>query len=248
MFGLGKPRAPRSTDGRRLYAVGDIHGRSDLLDDVLLRIDADRRSGGFDGKPVLIFIGDYVDRGLSSRQTIERLLRLDPAIYDLRFLRGNHEAALLAFLEDPTTGPFWFALGGAETLYSYGIKLPPFTASPAILSATAKALRAAMPPEHMRFFTRLEYYARYGDYLFVHAGLRPGKDLAEQTERDLLEIRDAFLKDKRRFPFVVVHGHSPSDEVTRDQRRIGIDTGAYATGRLSAIRLQNDDIAVLATT
>jgi serine/threonine protein phosphatase 1 len=240
-------RAPTIPDGRRVYAIGDIHGRADLLDALLAKIDEDRAGGGFDGKPMLVFIGDYIDRGLQSRAVIDRALATAEEGFEPIYLKGNHEAALLAFLDRPDTGSAWFALGGAETLFSYGVPAPKPGAPSTELRFASRALRAAMPHTHLRFFARLRLHAQIGDYLFVHAGLRPGEPLEKQTETDLLEIRQPFLKSRKRWPFVVVHGHTPIDSVTKDQRRIAIDTGAYATGKLSAVRLQGTLMEVLTT-
>jgi serine/threonine protein phosphatase 1 len=234
--------------GRRLYAVGDIHGREDLLDRLLALIAEDCAKGdAFDGKPILVFLGDYIDRGLASRACLERLIALDEAAFELRFLKGNHEAALLSFLVTPERGEAWLSFGGAETLFSYGVPAPKQGAGAEALGFAARALKAAMPPAHIAFLQRLELAARYGDYLFVHAGLRPGRPLNEQAEDDLLSIREPFLSAKSAWPFTVVHGHTPRDGVERAPGRIGVDTGAYVTGKLSAVRLQGDHCAVLAT-
>ncbi len=240
-------RAPLTPPGERIYAIGDVHGRADLLAQLLDRIAADLAGWEGAGAPVLIFVGDYIDRGLFSREVVERLLRVGQEGYAPIFLRGNHEVAMLNFLDRPETGPGWFALGGAETLYSYGVRVPAPGASPEALRACARALRAALPQAHLHFFSQLDLLAQRGDYLFVHAGLRPGRALPAQTEQDLLEIRDPFLKSKKKWPFVVVHGHTPVQEVVQDGRRISIDTGAYATGRLSAVRLDGASTLVLST-
>jgi serine/threonine protein phosphatase 1 len=244
---LKGPRKARTPQGRRIYAVGDIHGRADLLAQLLTMIDADRRLGAYEGLPVLLFIGDYVDRGVASKDVVDQVLALEGKGYELRFLKGNHEAAMMSFLESPEAGPTWFALGGAETLYSYGVSVPRTGAGPTELRLTSKALRAAIPPDHMRFYMRLELFARYGDYFFVHAGLKPGRDLQEQSERDLLEIREPFTKNRKAWPFVVVHGHTPNSSVVDDGVRIGIDTGAYATGKLTCLRLQDEQVASFST-
>jgi serine/threonine protein phosphatase 1 len=243
MFGKRFRLEPRTAApaGARLYAIGDIHGRADLLDDLLARIEADRN-----GAPArLIFLGDYVDRGPHARAVIDRLCALQGA--DHVFLRGNHEAAMLNFIEAPETGAHWLRIGGDATLVSYGVAPPPRDASPAALQEAAAALRAALPPAHVSFLNSLVLTAQFGDYVFVHAGLRPGRPLEEQTEEDMLEIRKPFLNGAGRWPFVVVHGHSPVERAHRDERRIAVDTGAYATGRLSAVRLDGDQVAFIAT-
>ena len=244
---LRRAKPPAVPPGRLVYAVGDIHGRADLLENMLAQIETDRRSGPVHGAPTIVFIGDYVDRGLRSRDVIERILALASEGYEPIFLKGNHEAAMLTFMDQPQTGPTWFALGGAETLYSYGVAAPKPTASPTVLRFAARALRAAMPPTHLNFLARLKLHAQLGNYLFVHAGLRPGESLEKQTETDMLEIRAPFLNSRRRWPFVIVHGHTPVESVDRKKTRIAIDTGAYATGKLSALRLEGDGVKVLTT-
>jgi serine/threonine protein phosphatase 1 len=244
---LLRRRAPQAPIGQRVYAIGDIHGRADLLDDLLMQIDADLRTCAPQDRPALVFLGDYIDRGTQSRQVIDRLLSLSRVRYDCYFLRGNHESALLDFLERPASGQAWLNFGGAETLYAYGVKAPAQGAGEREFRNVANALRAALPDAHLEFMRGLQLYVRLGDYLFVHAGLRPGRSLARQNETDLLEIREPFLKRKARWPFVVVHGHSPVEEATREAGRIALDTGAYATGRLSAVRLEGDSVAFLST-
>jgi serine/threonine protein phosphatase 1 len=239
--GSGDPaRAPA---GRRIYAIGDVHGRADLLDALLARIDADAGAT----RPILVLLGDYVDRGGDARAVLERLIGLPADRYEIACLRGNHEAALLDFLERPETGPFWMQIGGGDTLVSYGVTPPPRGAGPQDFEAAHRAFVAALPPDHLSFLQALPVTARFGDYLFVHAGLRPGRDLAAQAEDDLLCIREPFLNGKGRWPFVIVHGHSPVERGYCDHRRIGVDTGAYATGRLCAVRLEREDVSFLST-
>lgn len=244
---MSKGEAARRAEerGRLVYAVGDVHGRADLLDRLIALIGED--SAGY-GRALVIFLGDYIDRGLHSREVIDRLLELtQDGRFSVRFLKGNHEAALLDFLARPESGAAWLGFGGAETLYSYGVGAPPLSAGAGALHRAAEALRAALPAAHLDFLTHLELWIRHGDYLFVHAGLRPGRPLEAQDEQDLLGIRDTFTKSWRRWPFTVVHGHTPCDEVHIDTRRICVDTGAYITGRLSAVRIVGPDVRVLTT-
>jgi serine/threonine protein phosphatase 1 len=243
------PRPPPAfaPERRRIYAVGDIHGRADLLAALLSKIEADRSQGDYDGRAILVFIGDYVDRGLQSREVIDMLIGLDRSVYEPIFLMGNHEAAMLNFLDRPSSGRFWLSIGGGETMFSYGAPAPAADAGDSAFAAAAQALRAAMPDAHHEFLDELKLTARLGDYLFVHAGVRPGRSLEEQDVRDLLLVRDSFLKDNAHLGFTVVHGHTPEASVHIDARRIGLDTGAYATGRLSAVRLQNDEVTVIST-
>jgi serine/threonine protein phosphatase 1 len=241
-----EPNPPRVPDGAIVYAVGDVHGRADLLSQTLRAIRTDAR--GSEERTTVVFLGDYVDRGPASRDVIEMLLaaRKDSR-FKWRFLRGNHDKSVRDFLHDPASGQSWCELGGAETLMSYGVRAPePGAAREAWITA-ASALVAAMPPQHLKFFREIETRCEIGDYLFVHAGLRPGVPLEQQTEEDMLWIREPFLSDTRPLPKVVVHGHTPSRNVHADQRRIGIDTGAYLTGVLTALRLEGDMGSVIQT-
>jgi serine/threonine protein phosphatase 1 len=229
-----------STDGRLIYAVGDIHGRLDLLDPLLEQIVQDTAAAGSAMKPVLIFVGDYVDRGVSSKGVVERLIALQRSeAFELRALKGNHEEALLAFLQDPNFGPTWCEHGGTQTLVSYGVNPPALRMDADEWAKTRDAFAAALPNEHFRFLDGLELTAVYGDYVFVHAGLRPGVSLDAQREHDLLWIRDEFLSARLPFEKTVVHGHTPAEEAFMGPHRIGIDTGAYATGILTAVRLED---------
>lgn len=230
---------------RLIYAVGDVHGRVDLLDVLMTRIIEDRPP---DAPAVLVFLGDYIDRGADSRAVIDRLIALQrEQSFECRFLKGNHEKAMLDFMRQSNTGPAWLSYGGAETLFSYGIRAPLPAAPPEEMRRAAEALRAALPRDHFAFLKELELFVRYGNYVFVHAGLKPGKPLDVQIEDDLLTIREPFLRSTRKWPFVVVHGHTPEPNVHIDARRIGVDTGAYATGRLSAVRLEGENVTVLST-
>lgn len=233
--------------GRRVYAVGDVHGRADLLGRLIDDVRADAGRGGFEGRPILIFLGDYIDRGFQSKEVIDLLLseRLSP--FETYFLKGNHEAAMLQFLGDPSIGPRWIEFGGAETLVSYGIRPPRSRTSQDEWREASAALHAALPPEHLHFLTNLDLSVRIGDYVFVHAGVRPGVPLDQQTEYDLLWIREEFLSDRRPLGAVIVHGHTPTQRPHRDSRRVGLDTGAYLSGRLTAARFEHDAVEFIST-
>jgi serine/threonine protein phosphatase 1 len=232
-----------------IYAVGDVHGRLDLLEDLLGQIAADAAKIKPSGDMVLVLLGDYIDRGAYSRGVIDCLIRLSgvPGV-ELRVLKGNHEQALLDFLDEPEIGPAWVQQGGAATLVSYGVAAPQTRNAAELWAQASEALAEALPPEHLRFLRGLELYAEYGDYIFVHAGLRPGVPLERQSERDLLWIRDEFLEASGPFPKVVVHGHSPEPEPFLGKHRLGLDTGAYATGILTAARLYGTDRTILQAT
>ncbi len=226
--------------GHRVYAIGDIHGRADLLDDMIAGIRADAE--GFSGESChAVFVGDYVDRGLASSTVIDTLCGGPLPGMNQVFLRGNHDDMMLRFLDDPAVGIDWLEFGGMATLYSYGVQVPPTARSEAELRAAAETLRARMPDEHLAFLQGLALSFELGDYLFVHAGIDPDRPLDDQREQDLLWIRDTFLESRARLDKLVVHGHTPTDEPVVRRNRIGIDTGAFASGTLSCLVLERDD-------
>ena len=236
---------PRLEEGARVYAVGDVHGRLDLLEGVLSRIDADRESAA-PNRVVEIFIGDYVDRGPSSRAVLDRLAQRVQT-HGTVLLRGNHEDLLLQFLSEPTMLAEWQRLGGLQTLLSYGLK-PPMNASTAQQIELAAQFRDALPDAHKALLRNMPPSFTCGDFLFVHAGVRPGVPIAEQSENDLLWIRDDFLLSKADFGKFIVHGHTPVVEPDLRSNRINIDTGAYATGRLTCIRIERDQLSATSVT
>lgn len=221
-------------EGERVYAVGDIHGRRDLLDKMLEAIAAD--AAGAARQNSIVFLGDYVDRGTDSKGVIDRLSSLALPGWQTVFLRGNHDQAVLDFLADAAFYRAWRSFGAADTLLSYGVMPPRFDKEDAFEEAR-QALADALPPAHRDFFESLAYRHEVGGYCFVHAGVRPGIALDRQVPEDLLWIRDEFLLSERRLEKIIVHGHTPLEEPERRGFRIGVDTGAYATGRLSAVVL-----------
>jgi serine/threonine protein phosphatase 1 len=243
LTGRARPAVARVPDGVRVYAVGDIHGCAFQLDRLLTAIQADAAS--HTGAVHLVFLGDYVDRGPDSKGVIERLLAL-PSSFSPRFLRGNHDQAILDFLRDPAFYRAWRNFGAAETLVSYGVKPPLFDRAEDFAAARDQFAKA-LPHRHLRFFETLELHFQIGDYFFAHAGVRPGIALEQQTAEDLLWIRDEFLMSKNDFGAVVVHGHTPGDSPVRRSNRICVDTGAYATGRLTAAALHGEHCDFLAT-
>ncbi|MBI1685925.1 serine/threonine protein phosphatase [Caulobacter hibisci] len=221
-----------------VFAVGDIHGRADLADRILdvVRAEAEDTPAS---RVILVGLGDYVDRGPQSCEVIDTLVDLHthPKI-EMRCLRGNHEHVLVDFLDNAAAGPAWCEFGGRETLASYNIKAPADPLDAPAWEATRAKFNATLPLAHRAFLQTLALRCVIGDYVFVHAGLRPGVSLQRQRENDMLWIREPFLNGRRLFPKMVVHGHTPTETVHVDDRRIGLDTGAYATGVLSAIRLE----------
>lgn len=228
----------RIPDNTRVYAIGDIHGRYDLLCALEGRIleDAARHP---DKERILVYLGDYIDRGAESREVIEHLSGSQSSGVRSVFLMGNHEQSMLGFLEDPMGYAPWLHYGGLATLGSYGIDPPPF-GTDSQLEALAEALREALPAHHLAFLSQLRDYYVLGDYLFVHAGIRPGVPIEAQSRGDLLWVRGAFLESSKRHPKIVVHGHNIADEPQVRPNRIGIDTGAYASGRLTCLVLEGE--------
>lgn len=228
-------------EGSVVWAIGDIHGRLDLLDRLLSAIsDSDEvRDGRI---PSLIFLGDYIDRGSQSSGVIDRLADVadDPA-FETHFLKGNHEDKMLEFLEDPSVGAAWCDYGGAQALESFGLKVPVLKHRPEGWVSLSSDLAHRLSPRQRAFLESLKYSVTIGGYFFAHAGARPGVSLEEQSDHDLMWVRGSFLNSETRFERIVVHGHTPSDDPHIDHRRIGIDTRAYESGVLTAVRLEGQD-------
>ena len=233
-----KPRVV-GPPGYRAYAVGDVHGRLDLLNGLLRQIEADNEARGGDAKPLLIFLGDLIDRGPDSAGVVERVKSEPLPGFRTVVLGGNHEEVLLHVLEgDAGVLTQWLQFGGREALASYGVD----AASLDNLEDGEKIrrIRAAIPAEHQRFLAGLGDTFRFGDYLFVHAGLRPGLPLDQQSATDLRWIRHPFLSDRRDHGAVVVHGHTISRDIDEQPNRIGIDTGAHHFGVLTALCIEGE--------
>jgi serine/threonine protein phosphatase 1 len=234
-----KPRVPA---GRRIYAIGDVHGRADLLSDLFVRIDDDLKARPA-ADALQVLLGDYIDRGPNSREVIDLLIARQRQ-HDVVFLKGNHEECALRFLSDPAVLSEWQNMGGLNTLLSYDA-MPTRRNDPQWQHEASSALRSAIPDSHRRFLGGLPVSFTCGDFFFVHAGARPGIPLQRQLQRDLLWIRDDFLLHEEDFGMVVVHGHTPIYEPEIRWNRINIDTGAYATGRLTCLVLEGDHVGIL---
>lgn len=229
------PIRPCVPGGTRVYAIGDIHGRRDLLVDLLRRIEMDAETAPT--RRVLVFLGDYIDRGPDSAGVLARLAQGPPNGFDMVCLKGNHEDMMDRFLAgDPAAAAHWLANGGWETLQSFGLD----TAEPG-------ALADALSPAQTTFLAGLITLHREGDYVFVHAGVAPGTPLSRQDDRDLMWIRGRFLDANTPFGAFVVHGHTITREPDVTEHRIGIDTGAYHTNRLTALVLEGADRRFLFT-
>ncbi|MEO5866057.1 MAG: metallophosphoesterase family protein [Sphingomonas sp.] len=244
---LRAPQAPQACvpPGIRIYAIGDIHGRLDLLDKLLVRIEQDDLARG-QSATQLIFLGDLVDRGPDSAGVVERLRRLAETNVNMRFLLGNHEETFLRAIEGNTKAlKFFCRYGGRETILSYGI--PPDEYDRLDYDDLAARLAPLVPSSHRDFLGRFEDLITIGDYAFVHAGVRPDMPFDSQTVHDLRWIREPFLGHRGMLDKVVVHGHTISEQVEILPHRIGIDTGAYMSGVLSALGLERDDRWILST-
>jgi serine/threonine protein phosphatase 1 len=235
-------RKPRLPSGRRIYAVGDIHGCADLLSGLFARIDDDLKARPI-AEPLQVLLGDYIDRGANSRQVIEMLIARGQH-HNVILLKGNHEECALQFLSDPTALARWKLIGGLNTVHSYGVA-PARSDDSRSQHEVAAALSDSMPESHRRFLKGLALSFTCGDFFFAHAGVRPGVPLQEQSQQDLLWIRDDFLLHEEDFGKIVVHGHTPAREPEIRANRINIDTGAYATGRLTCLVLEDDKMGFL---
>jgi serine/threonine protein phosphatase 1 len=228
----------RVPDGTLVYCIGDIHGRDDLLRDMAERIEADLKTRSFE-HAVTVFLGDYIDRGPGSQGVVERLATSQWPTPNIA-LAGNHEDFLLSFLDDAGFLAFWRSQGGLETLHSYGLNVGAAMAGREF-EEVRSAFTARLPKLHRDFLETLKISASIGDYFFCHAGVRPGAALDRQTRDDLLNIREPFLSSDAEHGKLVVHGHTPAVAPEIRPNRIGIDTAAYATGRLTCLILEKDE-------
>ena len=224
--------------GQRWYAIGDIHGCYDLLNRLIALIDADNeRRGPADTR--LLFLGDYIDRGPESRQVIDLMMKFDLGDDRVIFLSGNHEEVLLATVEgNRRAAALFHTMGGRETLLSYGTSAQDYDYSDT--SGIIDLARINIPGHHLQWMRGLQNSYQSGDYLFVHAGIRPGIALEEQKYSDMRWIRNEFLHHQGSHGPMVIHGHSATSTIDERSNRIGIDTGAYASGVLTAVGLETD--------
>jgi serine/threonine protein phosphatase 1 len=237
-------RRPSLPAELRIYAIGDIHGRLDLLNELLARISSDIALRPT-VRPLYVFLGDYIDRGSASRETIDRLIEHGKT-HESVFLKGNHELIAIKCLSDRGLFDQWLRLGGLETLVSYGVPAETL-ANGKQIAELQSAFHGALPQAHFRFFRDLKNSFECGDFFFAHAGVKPNVELSRQKENDLLWIRGEFLSSKDDFGKIVVHGHTPTREIEVGPNRINIDTGAFATGRLSCLVLEGEDLSVIDT-
>jgi uncharacterized protein YneR len=230
----------RVPDGVRVYAIGDIHGRHDLLQRLHQRIIADAAEHAGNAQPMLVYLGDYIDRGLHSREVIDELVAGPPPGFHSVYLKGNHDQQLLDFLINPAVGAAWMRYGGDATLYSYGVRISDDVPKETRLPTIRDGLLDLLPEKHLSFFKTLDLAYEVGDFIFVHAGIHPDKSLDQQTIEDLLWIRDEFLEADFNLGKVIVHGHSVTEKPEVRLNRIGVDTGAFFSNRLSCLVLEGD--------
>lgn len=234
------PDAPRVPDGLRVYAFGDLHGREDLAIKLFELVSDDIQADRPDDI-LVIGLGDYIDRGPASCGVIDLLQNELSSAFPTVFLKGNHEAMMFDFLDRPSEiGSSWIRMGGLECMQSYGVRCDWRMSSPEEFTRMRDELAEEIYPRHGVFLSRLGVSQIVGDYFFVHAGARPGVPLTKQREQDLLWIRKGFADRDEPFEKMIVHGHTAGRDVFVGRNRINLDTGAYATGRLTCLALEGE--------
>lgn len=228
-------RSTRVPEGERWYVIGDIHGRRDLLEALKLAIEEDDAALG-EAETTVLFLGDLVDRGPDSRGVVT-LARKWGKERKVRYLAGNHEEMFLQSFEDREVLRHFLKHGGRETVLSYGIDRKTYNKMK--MGELQEAMKAAVPQKHREFLASFEDIIIAGDYVFAHAGINPKRPLDDQKQSDLRWIRDRFLKHEEPLSHVVVHGHTIFEDMEHREHRIGIDTGAFRTGRLTALVLED---------
>jgi serine/threonine protein phosphatase 1 len=239
-----EPTLPAYPEGKRMYCIGDVHGRADLLAALHEMIMQDAEC--FEGECQLLYLGDYVDRGEQSRQVLDLVSDESLPGFEAIHLLGNHERALLDFLVDPVAMAGWLSWGGQATLFSYGVQAV-MMPSREQLPAVRDQFSAAFPEAHRNFLQSCKAAHAEGSYYFVHAGIRPGIALEKQAIEDQLWIRNEFTRSRADHGAIVVHGHTISEEVEILPNRIGIDTGAFYTGVLTCLVLEGASQRLLQT-
>lgn len=240
-----QPVTPYFPEDTRVYCIGDIHGCLDLLKKLHKKIT--NHSKDYKGTKKLIYLGDYVDRGPDSKGVIDHLLSEPLAGFDITYLRGNHEQSILEFLAEPVKTRAWLNYGGLETLLSYGVRLEKLPSNDNDLFYLRNQLEGRFPKSHHEFISNTKFFHDEGSYYFCHAGIKPGTPLENQQPSDLMWIRDKFISSTQHHEKIIVHGHTISDEVDTQPNRTGIDTGAYASGKLTCLVLEGNRQRTLQT-
>lgn len=234
---------PSLPDGIRVYAISDIHGCAGLLQQMFTVIDNDLARLESAVQPIHVFLGDYIDRGPASRETIDLLIERGHKHRSV-FLKGNHEVFMFEVLKDPTRLSDWKQYGGLQTLTSYGLR-PTLNPDQEEQTELITEFAYKIPADHRSFFNGLRPRFVCGDFFFVHAGVKPGVPLEQQTEEDMLWIREEFLQSEQDYGKYIVHGHTPVKAPDIRPNRINIDTGAYATGNLTLLTIEGESMIAL---
>jgi serine/threonine protein phosphatase 1 len=245
LFKRSTPVTPYCPPNTRIYCIGDIHGRDDLL--LQLHEKILDHANQYTGTKTIIYLGDYIDRGEHSNRVIELLISKPLPGFQHIYLRGNHEQTLLDFLIEAEVGRSWFNYGGLQTLVSYGVRYSKLPTSKQDLQDLQDDLRERIPAEHINFMENTRLFHVAGSYYFVHAGVSPRIALDQQSPDEQLWIRDAFIQHTRPYEKIIVHGHTITDEPDFQPNRIGLDTGAYLSGKLSCLVLENETQHVIQT-
>ena len=235
----------RIRDGYRAYAIGDIHGRADLLHELLHLVAQDAVDGP--AEKSIIYLGDYIDRGNESRQVIDLILERSLPSFRNIYIKGNHEEAMLTFLEDPLAGADWLRFGGMETLLSYGVGMPAGVPTSDKLNKARDELARKLPGKHLKFLEGLTDWHIEDDYMFVHAAIAPERTLKKQRPQDLRWGHESFLSHNRPYEKVIVHGHTITEKPEFHNNHIGIDTGAYYSGQLTCLVLEGRNQRIIHT-
>jgi len=239
------PVEPRVPEGNRLYVIGDIHGRIDLLQQIHNKIQQD--AANYPGSKHLIYLGDYIDRGDHSKDVIDLLLEQPLPGFEATYLRGNHEQSMLDFLQEAEVGRSWFNYGGLATLVSYNVKYGKIPTRKKDFEGIQNDLKERVPHAHINFLEKTEFSHTAGNYYFVHAGINPKVALKYQLPEDQLWVREDFVSYNKPHEKIIVHGHTITDEPDLQTNRIGLDTGAYITGKLTCLVLENATQRILQT-
>jgi serine/threonine protein phosphatase 1 len=244
-FDRSRRRAYIDNSETPTYVIGDVHGRHDLLAEVEATIVAD--ASRLPGRKLIVMLGDFIDRGPSSARVISRLMAPPPPNFDRVCLTGNHELAMLSYIDDDISLSQWFAMGADVTLHSYGLDAAHLARQYPSQKKLDEFIRSSLPASHVTFMRELPILLDTPNALFVHAGIDPEVPIAEQVDEDLVFIRSRFLDSVQPLPKLVVHGHTPIKEVKARGLRLNLDTGAFHTGRLTTARLWNGRVHVFST-
>jgi len=241
------PILPRVPEKTCIYAIGDIHGRLDLLKAIHEKISEDAKDLSSEARKIIIYLGDYMDRGLHSKKVLDLLIESPLVEFETIHLKGNHEQKMLDFLDDSKFGKRWLNLGGGATIYSYGVRVPNDVHATKRYDHIQEELKKHVPEAHLKFLKGLRTSYISGDYLFAHAGIDPAKSLDKQLDHDFIWSNPSFLKTTENFSKIIVHGHTIGTQPVIKPNRICIDTGAYLSGALTCLVLKDKSVRFLST-